>query len=346
MASSYTTNLGLTLPTTGELAGTWGDVVNVGITALLDSAIAGTVTLSADADVTLSTTNGAANQARSAVILWTASNGATTRNVTAPAHTKAYIVINTGTGSVVIRGVGPTTGVTVTAGTQVVVAWNGTDFVVCGQPLLVSGTNIKSINSNSLLGAGDLPVQATLVSGTNIKSINSNSILGSGDLLIDTAVQTHAATSKATPVDADEIPLADSAASWGLKKLTWANIKATFIGTVNSWTKAQIGTPVALSISANAVAVDLSLGNNFTLTLQATTSQALSNPTNAVAGQSGNITITQNATSSPLTYGTNWKPVDGNAASVSTTASAVNVWSYYVVDSTHIWFQLNKNGAT
>lgn len=37
----------------------------------------------------------------------------------------------------------------------------------------------------------------------------------------------HAASSKSTPVDADETMLADSAASWGLKKLTWANIKAT-----------------------------------------------------------------------------------------------------------------------
>ena len=38
---------------------------------------------------------------------------------------------------------------------------------------------------------------------------------------------THAATSKATPVDADEVPLVDSAASNVLKKLTWANLKAT-----------------------------------------------------------------------------------------------------------------------
>jgi len=37
----------------------------------------------------------------------------------------------------------------------------------------------------------------------------------------------HAASSKSTPVDADETMLADSAASWGLKKLTWANVKAT-----------------------------------------------------------------------------------------------------------------------
>lgn len=40
-------------------------------------------------------------------------------------------------------------------------------------------------------------------------------------------VATHAATSKATPVDADEMPIADSAATFGLKKLTWANLKAT-----------------------------------------------------------------------------------------------------------------------
>jgi len=43
----------------------------------------------------------------------------------------------------------------------------------------------------------------------------------------DVAGTTHAATSKATPVDTDEIPLVDSAASWILKKLTWANLKAT-----------------------------------------------------------------------------------------------------------------------
>ena len=36
-----------------------------------------------------------------------------------------------------------------------------------------------------------------------------------------------AATSKTTPVDADELPIIDSAASYVLKKLTWANLKAT-----------------------------------------------------------------------------------------------------------------------
>lgn len=40
------------------------------------------------------------------------------------------------------------------------------------------------------------------------------------------AAAIHAATSKASPVDADEFPIVDSAASWGLKKLTIANLKS------------------------------------------------------------------------------------------------------------------------
>lgn len=39
----------------------------------------------------------------------------------------------------------------------------------------------------------------------------------------------HAATEKTTPADADELGLIDSAASYVLKKLTWANLKATLL---------------------------------------------------------------------------------------------------------------------
>jgi hypothetical protein len=129
MTTGNTTLLGLALPVEGELDGTWGDVVNDSITSLVDSAVAGTTTLSADADVTLTTTVLAANQARQAILRWTASNGATTRNITAPAQSKPYIVINAGTGSIVLRGAGPTTGITIVAGERCLAAWSGSDFV-------------------------------------------------------------------------------------------------------------------------------------------------------------------------------------------------------------------------
>ena len=205
--TTFSPLLGLALPTTGDLSGTWGTTVNDAITSLLDSAVAGTTTLSADADVTLTTTNGVANQARNAVILWTASNGATTRNVTAPAQSKAYVVINAGTGSVVIRGTGPTTGVTVISGEKCLVAWNGSDFVRVSStsitnltgvlPTANGGTNLSTFTaannalystSSSVLVAGTLPVAAggtglaTLTTANNALYSTSSSAMTAGTL--------------------------------------------------------------------------------------------------------------------------------------------------------------------
>lgn len=126
--TDFTNLLGLSLPTTGDLVDIWGDVVNDTITSLIDDAIAGGVVLGTDADVVLSSTNGVPNQARNAIIIWTASN-AVVRNVTVPARSKVYVVVNRGTGDIRIRGVGPTAGVVVAHGTSAVVAWDGLDFV-------------------------------------------------------------------------------------------------------------------------------------------------------------------------------------------------------------------------
>jgi len=63
-------------------------------------------------------------------------------------------------------------------------AVGATAAVTGKQATLVSGTNIKTVNSTSLLGSGNVAVQATLVSGTNIKSINGVTLLGSGDMTV------------------------------------------------------------------------------------------------------------------------------------------------------------------
>lgn len=79
------------------------------------------------------------------------------------------------------------------------------------QDTLVSGTNIKTVNGNSLIGSGDIQIsaqasvktlanqslqgegnvtlddigaQAKLTSGTDIKTINSESVLGSGNITV------------------------------------------------------------------------------------------------------------------------------------------------------------------
>lgn len=169
MTTAYTSLLGLALPVTGELSGTWGDTVNNSITSLLDSAISGTTTISADADITLTTTTGAANEAREAIILWTA-GGTTTRNITAPAQSKTYVVINktSSTQSIVLRGAGPTTGVTIVAGSTAVCAWDGVDFVKIsgsGGGATGGGTN-QIFYENDLTVTTDYTITASKNAGT------------------------------------------------------------------------------------------------------------------------------------------------------------------------------------
>jgi hypothetical protein len=184
MATSYTSLLGLALPVTGELSGTWGDTVNDQITALLDSSIAGTTTITSDADVTLTTTTGAANTSRQAILLWTAS-GTVTRTITAPAQSKTYVVINkTGsTQSIKLVGVGPTTGVTIIAGESAVCAWNGVDFIKTGSTIANaagSNTQVQFNNSGVLGGSANLTWSGTALAVTGTVAVT-------GDLGIGTA---------------------------------------------------------------------------------------------------------------------------------------------------------------
>jgi hypothetical protein len=183
MAINSTTNLGLALPDQGEWDGTWGTNLNEQITELIDSAVAGTTTLSVDADVTLTDTDFAANQSRQAIILWTASNGATTRNITAPARSKAYVVVNSGTGSIVLRGVGPTTGITIVAGERCVAAWNGSDFVKTGGSPAGSNTQIQFNNAGVFGASADLAwngtalnVSTTALPNWGVGAVNTSDI--------------------------------------------------------------------------------------------------------------------------------------------------------------------------
>lgn len=178
MPTNYTTSLGLALPATGELSGSWGDTVNNGITSLVEDAVAGTTTLSSDADVTLTTTSGAANQARAAVIRWTA-GGSVTRTITAPANSKLYVVINatSGSQSIKICGPGPTTGVTVVPGSRVAVVWNGTDFV------LIDGGVTAAVwggTGQSSYAVGDLLYASTTTALSKLAGVATGNVLRSG----------------------------------------------------------------------------------------------------------------------------------------------------------------------
>ena len=144
--TNFTTSLKLALPTTGDLVGTWGDAINNSITTLLDTAVAGNITKDMAAlgtDWTLTSNNGATDEARYAILIPYGTTGAT-RSIFAPKVSKSYIIVNKTNASVIIRGgpTSPTTGVTVATGATVVVAWDSNlatpDFVAI-TPASISG---------------------------------------------------------------------------------------------------------------------------------------------------------------------------------------------------------------
>jgi len=190
MTTAYTSLLGLALPVTGELSGTWGDTVNNSITSLLDTSVAGTTNVSTDTDVTLTTTTGAANTARQAILLFSGARTAL-RTVTAPAQSKVYTVINATTGgfSVKLVGAGPTTGLTIPNGASAVVAWNGSDFVEIG-----AGSIGNLVVNGTLTVTGATTLQSTLAVTGNITNtagtangvtyLNGSKVLTSGSALV------------------------------------------------------------------------------------------------------------------------------------------------------------------
>jgi hypothetical protein len=93
---------------------------------------------------------------------------------------------------------------------------------------------------------------------------------------------------------------------------------------------------------ASTIAVDMSVGNNFSVTLGG--NRTLGNPTNLTAGQSGVIFITQDGTGSrTLAYSSYWDFPSQTAPTLTTTANAVDVIVYTVRSSTSIAAQAILN---
>jgi hypothetical protein len=321
MTTGNTTLLGLALPVEGELDGTWGDVVNDSITSLLDSAVAGTTTLSADTDVTLSTTVLAANQARQAIIRWTASNGATTRNITAPAQSKPYIVINAGTGSIVLRGAGPTTGITVVAGEKCVAAWSGSDFVKVASTTVANLTGILPVanGGNGTATPGITAGAGILVSGTWPAQAVA-AVDPAGVAVTYTAKQTFAGTSsnlaEVLTNAAEPVTLVASAAT----------------GTINF----DITTQSVLYYTVNATA-------NWTINFRASSGTTL----NAVMAIGQSVTAVFMATQGATAYYNNALTVDGasvtpkwqgGVAPTIGSLSSIDVYSYVIVKTANATF--------
>ena len=149
MTTAYTPILQLALPVTGELNGTWGDVVNNNITSMVEQAIAGLATISTwtTQSHTLTTANGTTDEARCAVLECSgAPGGAAT--VICPALSKVYIIKNSVTGGYAVT-------LKTSAGSGISVPNGSTALLYCDGTNVVSGsTYMATIVATSITDTG------------------------------------------------------------------------------------------------------------------------------------------------------------------------------------------------
>ena len=126
MATSYSTNLALALPVTGELSGTWGTVVNSNITNMLDEALGYQAFTATGGSDTLTIPDGTTGVARSIYIQLNGTGGGT---VNVPAtKTKMYFVFNNTASAITFKVTGQT-GVSIPAAAKIALVSNGTDII-------------------------------------------------------------------------------------------------------------------------------------------------------------------------------------------------------------------------
>ena len=200
MASTYSSRLRLELMANGDQSGTWGTTNNTNIGTLLEEAISGWESIAtANADVTLTTNNGASDQARKALLQFTGALTAN-RNVIVPAVSKLYFIDNACSGSyslIVKPSAG--TGVTVPNGTKTVVYCDGTNVVSAiswisaltlgtALPVASGGTGATSASAaRTALGLGTMSTQdannvaITGGSATGMSSVSATTITGTSD---------------------------------------------------------------------------------------------------------------------------------------------------------------------
>ena len=176
MASSYSTNLALTLPVQGELSGTWGTTVNTGITNMVDEALGYQAFSATGGSDTLTIPDGSTGVARSIYIQLNGTGGGTVNVPTT--KTKMYFVFNN-TASAITFKVTSQTGVSIPAAAKMALVSNGTDIIVAqnyfsaltlgaGLPAASGGTGVANNAAMTVTGSGNFAYTRTLTGATNV----------------------------------------------------------------------------------------------------------------------------------------------------------------------------------
>lgn len=234
---------------------------------------------------------------------------------------------HTGTTANFVNGnfTGNVTGVTVTGTTANFASGNFTGTLSGATVTGNTGqfTNVSSVGGNF-----------TTVTGTTVTGTTANFVSG----VFTTRVSGATVTGTSFGVGTGGITFADGTTQTGAAST--ANL-ATLTG-AQTFTGGQRGSVVTVAY-ATGIALNLSSGNNFQITL--TGSTTLQNPTNLVSGQAGVVTIIQGTANNTMAFATGWQYPGGSGSvpTLTATSGAVDLLVYYVKDTSSVAYRLVQN---
>jgi len=304
MSSTYTSRLRLVKQGDGDNPNTWGTVLNDGMISLVDDAIAGYTTVELGA---------------AATVTLSAVDGASDVPRNAFIELKGSVGGSHNTISMIIPA-------------------QSKGYVI-NNKVSANTTASDIIKIKTASGTGyTVPFGAiglVICDGTSVFATNTK---GQG---FGTAASADVGTGT---TDVPDVSIADARY---VRSSVTANttVRGDFVveaGSLKVGTSARAYNPITTLTDAASIAVDFALGNNFLVTIGG--NRTLAAPTNAVAGQTGQIYVIQDSTGSrTLSYNSVYQFVSGAAPTLSTGAADVDILVYSTRSATTIDAALLKN---
>lgn len=330
MASTYSPSLRLELMATGDQSGTWGDTTNTNLGTLLEQSITGYLSKAmADANQTLTSLNGATDEARNMIVEAT---GALTagRNMVVPTAEKLYLIKNSTTGGFAVT-------VKTTAGTGVAVPMNGSRWVYCDGTNVVDGQSgplTPTTSDSAALGTSALMWSDLFLASGGV--INWNN----GALTLTQSTET--LTQTFTDAGATVGPVYDLYRDSSTPAVNDILGRVIFNGRDSAANKQEYGSIEGVIADPTSTSEDGAL--DFYATIAGTRTRVISVGPNLDLAAIGQIKFpaTQNPSSDANTLDDyeegSWTPADGSGAALSLTSVSgsyvkvgrmVNVWGAF-----------------